>query len=346
MKKRVIIILTIMACIGISACQKTPANTEKNENGVVVQQQEKKEGKENYQIVINDISEKQQWICENEELTVEVDATLHLPDTTPECGVLKPKEISQDKVIEILDAGADWQQSEAGYVVMLPESERREDAVDYSRYADFSRYGFESNTVNTTEDQGLFPSDAEVVSETNLNEEQREYIGEKEKFIGSVCDELGTLYEPSRCVIYENSVGQWYMREMLSLYIGDISFCDLNSIASVRDIPEVIGEISMSGDSIGQFAIPVNYEKDSSEEANLLKWDDIVEIFSEQVESSSLHFELPTLHITNIQLQYLLSDDLSYQPVWCFYGNEQDGLLPYVPVICINACDGTIEYAL
>lgn len=134
MKKRVIIILTIMACISISACQKTPTNTEKNENGVAVQQQEKKEGKENYETVINDISEKQQWTCENEELTVEVDATIQLPDTTPECGVLKPKEISQDQVLKILDADADWQQSEDGYVVMLPESERREDTIDYSRF--------------------------------------------------------------------------------------------------------------------------------------------------------------------------------------------------------------------
>lgn len=346
MKKRVIIILAIMACISISACQKTPTNTEKNENGVAVQQQEKKEGKESYQTVINDISEKQQWTCENEELTVEVDATIQLPDTTPECGVLKPKEISQDQVLKILDADADWQQSEDGYVVMLPESERREDTIDYSRYADFSQYGFGSNTVNTTEDQDLFPTDADTVLETDWDEEQRQYAEEAEKFIASICDELGTLYEPSRGVIYENAAGQRYIRESLSLCMGDISFCDLNSIASVSGMPEVSGEISMSGDSIGQFAIPVNYEKDSSEAANLLKWEDIVEIFSEQVESASIHFEMPTLHITNIQLQYLLSDDLSYQPVWCFYGDEQDGLLPYIPAICINACDGTVEYAL
>ena len=81
-----------------------------------------------------------------------------------------------------------------------------------------------------------------------------------------------------------------------------------------------------------------NYEIESEEAVNLLNWDQVEQIFEEELQNS----DWGEYDLTGVKLEYIGNTDMTFTPVWSFYGEVSTD--DSKPLLCINACTGKVEF--
>ena len=94
----------------------------------------------------------------------------------------------------------------------------------------------------------------------------------------------------------------------------------------------------MSDERISEFRVIGNYEIESEEAVNLLNWDQVEQIFEEELQNS----DWGEYDLTGVKIEYIGNTDMTFTPVWSFYGEVSTD--DSKPLLCINACTGKVEF--
>ena len=341
MKHKKIFALIIAGVCLLTGCAETPSSVKTNENGVALQEQVKKQGKKSYEDIKQGIPEQMVQTYQNENLTVDINASVNIPDIVPQFGTVKESNVEIETIEKIIASDKTWVESDADDMKVFVTTDGSRSLSCYAN----GQSGFSATITGGGKEDQMFSFFSEPLNEFHWNEEQNQYVKQCVDFMKThICVDQLSNYVPRDIILFEDTDGSRYIEAVLALQFDGIEFCNFNGLPGEEEYGAAMGIVQVSGETIGNFGMDKVYEKASAEEAQMLEWPEILQSVKDAVEHSEISFSESTLSIDDVRLEYILSKDLQYEPVWCFYTKYE----PYAekPAFCIGASDGSVKYAM
>lgn len=341
MKKRIILVLVLCICGCLIGCNKSPKSIEVNKQGIAYEDREEitpeKEGKD----ILSSIPKRFVYEYDSDNEKKNIDIPVNIPKQEPIRGILQQIQLPVQEVCAQLEPEGSWVQNNE-----LAEYTGAEDAYEISVKTDsgtdvIRQLAFykDKNYIysNTNGDDALFPVDAQLISEKNWTEKQREYVEKKRLDAEAILKNMGMNFQVTNIQLYEYQEID-YVTFFMSLVINDLTVCDLEGVTSQMQNVVADAEITLSDERISEFRITGNYELDSEENVKLADWEQIESIFKEEIENA----DWSVYDLTEVKLEYIVKSDMTLLPVWSFYGEVATDIEK--PLLCLNACTGKVEF--
>lgn len=341
MNKRVCLfgILCVSACLWISGCDKTPQNVEINENGVAHEERVGISAENDSDDALSSIPERFVYKYTTEDTCKNIDIPIQIPDQKPVKGKLRQKQIPVQEICARLEPDGTWEKNEE-----LAENARAQEGYETSvtlkNGCNVTRYlAVYDNGVysGTNGDESIFPISADMVSEKDWSDGQRDYVQDQQAKAESIFQDMGLNFKITGACLWEDQDIR-YVTFDLSSILDNITVCDLEGITAQEQYIISNATLTLSDERISEFRVIGNYEIESEKAVNLLNWDQVEQIFEEELQNS----DWGEYDLTGVKLEYIGNTDMTFTPVWSFYGEVSTD--DSKPLLCINACTGKVEF--
>lgn len=345
MKKSLFMACLMSVVLDLCSCQNTPQYISENKDGIKFETKETlniSESEVSNTLVEQKFPEHIQTSYEGTDYLVTIDCDLNVPKSAVTTGELTPSNIPLEEIRNLLNPDADWTKRDHGYYVLLPENRRSNDSVDYSIRLEYDSDGYIDYDIGYTTE---FPSGSTFIKESELTEKMKLFSSQCKTYANEILSQLrlNCKAEQGSFWCYED---HWYISYPLVFMIDEIPIFDSGHITSgspsvAYKSAKIGGSITVTDSETGSLYFTGNFNAKSSQEASLLNWNCIMEIFTSSIEDGNTKYKINEFNITNIQLEYYVTEDWNYVPVWTFYIAWADDVQP---VICINACTGEVMF--
>lgn len=342
MRKRTVIFIQAMMVMAIvSGCRNNPTAMAMNENGVKQEEQEiitDDSGNE----ILEEVPER--LICSYEALDgiKNLDIPIEYTEQKLLCGKVEGKKISPEIICNALEPDGLWSQDkELAQETKADNAYQTEITTALGQNISRQLFVFDEETYfysNTIGDETMFPVDSDLISEEMWSEEEQKFVQSRIDDAEKVFKNMGIDYRVAQTQLYKNG-NNYFVTVGLSEYMDGVPICDFNGISAGSDMLLATGLITLSEDRISEFRVCGTCEVMSDAgQCKLLSWQQIENCFLDEIEGA----DWGNYDITAVKLEYLVKNDLTFVPVWSFYGEIAENIEK--PLLCLNASSGKVEF--
>lgn len=340
-KQTVIFIQAMMVMAIVSGCRSNPTAMATNENGVMQEEQEiiTDAGSDN---ALEEVPER--LVCSYESLNgiKNLDIPIERTDQKLLYGKVQRKKKSPEIICNVLEPESLWSQDkELAQETKADDVYQTEITTALGQNISRQLFVFDEGTYfysNTIGDETMFSVDSDLISEEMWTEEEQKFVQSRIDDAEEIFKNLGVDYRVTQTQLYKNG-NNYFVTVGLSEYMDGVPVCDFYGISAGSDMLLATGLITLSEDRISEFRVCGTSEiMSDAEQCKLLSWQQIENCFQEEIKGA----DWGNYDITAVKLEYLVKNDLTFVPVWSFYGEIAENIEK--PLLCLNASSGKVEF--